>query len=256
MSDRIDIEGVESRRRLAGIGKVVLVGSGKGGVGKTLVSCGLALALAREGRRTGVFDIDIHGASVPSYLGVGPPVRSTSRGLEPKKIRGVSVMSPALFTGENPTPVKGAKKQSLIARLFSLTNWGDLDVLVVDLPPGAGDELLAAFSLFGKSELVLVTTPSKAALGVVLRLRKLAEGEGVRVKGVVVNMAYIKQGRGKVVYPFGKPGGGAIEKALMAPVIVEVPLVPQVSTEGLARALEEDAGLSEAFDRLSSAVRS
>src|SRR5271157_4404004 len=105
---------LQAKNRLAKIGRVVLVGSGKGGVGKSLVACGLALGLARRGVRVAVLDVDVHGATVPDYLEVRPPVRSSERGLEPKLSAGVKVMSVALFTGNNPVPLSGGQKQDVI----------------------------------------------------------------------------------------------------------------------------------------------
>jgi ATP-binding protein involved in chromosome partitioning len=249
----IDFEAAASRKKLEAVGKVVLVGSGKGGVGKSLVACGLALSLARKGYRTGILDIDIHGASVPSYLGVRPPIRSSVKGLEPKKVGGLRVMSLALFTGDNPIPVRGDKKQGIITQLFGLTDWGKLDFLVVDLPPSTGDELLSAFALFEeKSTLVLVTTPSKGAVTVVSRLRRLADSERVPLEGLVLNMAYLKQG-GKSLYPFGRPDRESITRSLRSRVLVELPLEPKVSSEGLVRVLKDERnGVSVALDRLAS----
>lgn len=256
----IDFEAAASKRKLEAIGGVVLVGSGKGGVGKSLVSCGLALSLAREGYRTGILDIDIHGASVPNYLGVRPPVRSSVKGLEPKKVGGLKVMSLALFTGDNPIPLRGDKKQGLITGLFALTNWGRLDFLVVDLPPSTGDELLTAISLFeGKSRLILVTTPSRTAMKVVERLRTLAEVEKLPVQGVVVNMAYTKAGRGrraKVTHPFGTLSDELIARKLKSRVLVKVPLEPKVSSEGFIKVMRAENDVSRAFKRLASLVLS
>lgn len=254
----IDYEALASRKKLEGIGRVILVGSGKGGVGKSLVSCGLAISLARGGYRTGLLDIDIHGASVPAYLGAKPPVRSSAKGLEPKKAGDVSVMSPALFTGDNPVPMRGDRKQGLITQLFALTHWGRLDFLVVDLPPSTGDELLAAISLFeGKSSLVLVTTPSLTAESVVRRLRALAERERLPVCGVVVNMAYLRERGGKkakVIHPFGRPDDERIGRDLGSKVLVEIPLEPEVGSEGLVKVMGYENDVSRAFRRLASLV--
>jgi ATP-binding protein involved in chromosome partitioning len=253
----MDFETAASKKKLGSIGRVVLVGSGKGGVGKSLVSCGLALSLAREGYRTAILDIDVHGASVPSYLGVGPPVRSSIKGLEPKRVGGLKAMSLGLFTGDNPIPLRGDKKQGLITQLFALTNWGRLDFLVVDLPPSTGDELLAAFALFeGKSALILVTTPSAGAITVVSRLRRLAEIERVPVEGVVLNMAYLKAGKGgKVLYPFGKPDHESVAHSLRSRVLVEIPLEPKVSSESLVRVLHAQGnGVAIALNRLASSL--
>ena len=153
---------------------MILVGSGKGGVGKSLISCAIALSLSKKRFRTAILDIDIHGASLPIYFELSSPLRSTKKGLEPKVVDGgLKAMSIALFTGNNPIPIRGAEKESLIIDLFAQTNWGNLDYLVVDLPPGLGDEVLSAFSLFReKASLILVTTPSPNATKVVSRLRR------------------------------------------------------------------------------------
>ncbi|MGP8125604.1 MAG: P-loop NTPase [Nitrososphaerales archaeon] len=243
-----------AQERLDRIAKVVLIGSGKGGVGKSTVASGLALTLSREGRRTALLDIDIHGASVPEYLGVAPPVRSTKKGLEPKTRDGLSVMSLGLFTGGLPVPMRGGGKQELITQLFALTNWGELDYLVVDLPPSMGDELLSAFSLFsGKATLALVTTPSPGSVSVVSRLRRLAETERVPVRGIIVNMAYLLVGM-KRTFPFGRLDRKLLEATFKSPIVVEIPLEPLVSTRGLGAVLKESNDFSRAFRKLAKRI--
>lgn len=250
----VDFQASASRRRLEGIGRVTMVGSGKGGVGKSFVACGLALTLARRGRKAGLLDLDVHGASVPGYLGLRPPVRSSAEGLEPKKVDGLKVASLALFTGENPVPVRGEKKHDLINQLFALTHWGRLDELVVDLPPSTGDEVLSAFSLFaGRSRLVLVTTPSKGATEVVARLARLAEAERVPVAGVVVNMAYVEE-KGRRLFPFGRPSPEEIGRRMRSKVVAEIPLDPRVSSKGLAEVMGGANRVSRAFERLVSVL--
>jgi len=241
-----------AQKKLAKIGKVILVGSGKGGVGKSLVACGLGLLLAERGHRTGILDADLHGASVPDYVGARPPLASGAGGLLPKESGGLKVMSVSLLTGDNPVPVRGAKKEGMITELFALTDWGRLDFLVVDLPPSTGDELLTAFSLFArKSTLVLVTTPSPGSLAVVSRLRRLAASEGVPVAGVVLNMAFTGGGEARN-YPFGRAGRKWLEERLDARLLAEVPLDPAVSSAGLKRALEAGGEFSDSFGRLAS----
>lgn len=254
LSPNLPYQEYEARRRLERIGRVVLVGSGKGGVGKSFVAAGLSLSLRRRGYATGTLDVDIHGASLPGYLGVKPPVRSGREGLEPKRGGGVKVMSVALFTGKNPVPMRGEEKQSLITQLVGLTDWGRLDYLCVDLPPSMGDELLSAFRLFaGRSALVLVTTPSPAAVVVVARLARLAGSEHVPVEGVVVNMAYSKVG-GRRSYPFGRPDRGSLEKELGSKVIAEIPLEPRVNSQGLRAVLRTDNEVTRAFDALAERI--
>jgi ATP-binding protein involved in chromosome partitioning len=239
-----------AKEKLERIAKVILVGSGKGGVGKSTVASGLALSLSHEGQMTALLDIDIHGASVPEYLEVSPPVRSSKKGLEPKMKDGLKVMSLGLFTGNLPVPMRGEDKQELITQLFALTNWGELDYLVVDLPPSMGDELLSAFSLFsGKATLALVTTPSPGAVSVVSRLRRLAETEKVTVQGIIVNMAYAHAGKTKT-FPFGRPDHKLLEAKFKSTIIVEIPLEPLISARGLNAVLKEPNDFSRAFQKL------
>lgn len=242
--------------RLKRIRRVLLVGSGKGGVGKSIVSCCLGLTLQREGYHTGLLDLDIHGASVPAYLGLEPPVTSMKGGLQPKQCEGLKVMSIGLFTGSNPVPMRGGDKQELITQLFGFTDWGGLDYLVVDLPPSMGDELLSSFGLFGgKSTLILVTTPSQSSLEVVSRLRRLAEIENVAVIGAVLNMAYLKSGNTDV-FPFGKPAKAAIEKRIGTRVISEIPLEPSLSILGPREVLSRRKDFSQVFSRIAARIRS
>ena len=236
-----------ARRRLDHVGAVILVGSGKGGVGKSMISSAIALMLARQGRRTGLLDIDLHGASVPEYLDLKPPLRSGENGLEPKKLGKLRAMSIAFFAGDNPVPVRGVEKEDLIANLMALTNWGELDYLVVDLPPGMGDELLSAFSLFSrKCRLLLVTTPSKYAFNVVSLMCKLATREGVPLAGVVLNMSYMLTGRRRT-YPLGRIDRSLLEKAIGTSLVIEVPLEPRINQEHFQGVLKENTELTKAI---------
>ncbi len=177
-------------------------------------------------------------------------MRSGKDGLEPKRVGDLKVMSVALFTGNNPVPIRGEQKQNLIAQLLSLTNWGKLDFLVVDLPPSMGDEVLTAFSLFAeKGTLVLVTTPSPNAVSIVSRLRQLADREKVPLQGIVLNMAYITN-NGEKNYPFGKADRRSLERRLGSTIMAEIPLEPRVSTAGLRLVMRGQNELSKAFREL------
>lgn len=252
-----DLKPIDFERKLGEIGRIILVGSGKGGVGKSFISCGIALKFAEGGKRVGLLDIDLHGASLPSYLGLKPPVRSTKMGLEPKrKSKNLKVMSVALLTGNLPVPIRGKEKNDAILQLFSLTNWGKLDFLIVDLPPGTGDELLSAFSLFRreKSSLVLVTTPSINASLIVSRLGALARAEGVPISGIVVNMAFSNSG-GLVEYPFGKLDRKSIERTLDSQVLVEIPLDPRVNNQPIQDVILGKSDISKRFKDLIDALQ-
>ena len=132
-----------------------------------------------------------------------------------------------------------------------------LDCLVVDLPPGTGDELLAALALFGrKARLILVTTPSEGAVGIVGRLRRLADIERTQVAGVVVNMAYLSGGsaKGRLVRPFGELDETQVRRRLGATVLADIPLEPRISTEGLLSVMKGRGAVREAFDRLAHSI--
>jgi ATP-binding protein involved in chromosome partitioning len=147
--------------------------------------------------------------------------------------------------------MRGIDKQDLITQFLALTNWGRLDYLVVDLPPGTADELLSAFDLFaGKSSLVLVTTPSRNAVNVVSRLRRLAATEKVPIEGIVLNMAYIDGGRTRKTSPFGRTSRKSLEATLDSTVISEIPLEPRVNSESLYEVLHGRNSISVAFRNL------
>jgi ATP-binding protein involved in chromosome partitioning len=250
----LTITDIQVKNRLSNISRVVLVGSGKGGVGKSLVASGLALTLAKRGYKTGILDLDLHGASLPSYLGIKPPVRTGSRGLKPKTVGRLKAMSTALFTGDNPVPLREGKKEELVKLLFSLTDWGKLDFLVVDLPPSAGDEVLSAFHIFrDNSSLLLVTTLSRTATDVVFRLASLASSERLPVEGIVVNMAYEERGK-KRIGVFGKMSKRLLEKKLSGRVLTEIPIDSQINVKGLVPVLGRHNAVSNAFERLTDSV--
>jgi ATP-binding protein involved in chromosome partitioning len=240
----------EARSRLGAIGVVIMVGSGKGGVGKSLVASALAMILAEQGYKTGMLDLDLHGASLQNYFGRGPALRSSKSGLEPKWQNGVKAMSIGYFTHNNPVPVKGENKERLIIDLFALTNWGRLDYLIVDLPPGTGDEVMTAFSLFrDKSSLLLITTPSTYSTRIVARLQRLAQKEGVKTAGVLLNMSYLRTGSA-ISYPFGKRSHSSVERDIGVRVVGELPVEPKVSEENLWGVLSGQSDFGSAMRKL------
>lgn len=254
MDKTTSIHEIESRKRLEKIGSVILIGSGKGGVGKSFVASALALTLSAKGFAAGILDLDIHGASLTNYLDVSPPIKSGRNGLRPKLAGSLRVMSIALLTGDNVVPIRGEKKQELVSQLFSITDWGKLDYLVVDLPPSTGDEVMTAFEIFSsKCSLVLITTPSPNAVNVVSRLRRLADSERIPLHGFVVNMAYALNGR-KRVEVFGKFDPRHLEHVLDARFMTEIPLDPKVNSKRLDSILRSNSQVSRAFDRLAEAV--
>jgi ATP-binding protein involved in chromosome partitioning len=244
----------QALERLKHVKHVVLVGSGKGGVGKSFVASALAVTLAKEGNSTALLDIDVHGPSLPGYLDVKPPIKSTKDGLEPKAVGKLKTMSVAFFTGDRPAPLKGGEKQALVTQLLAQTNWGKLDFLIVDLPPGTGDELLAAFRLFvDNCRLILVATPSERALSVVAKLAKLAKQEKVEVAGFILNMSYLAAG-GKKIYLLGRAKPKSMEKTLGAKMLAEIPMEPKLNEDDLLTVLKENKALAAAFSSIARGI--
>lgn len=177
------------KKRFRDIGWVLLFGSGKGGVGKSLISSAIAYILSKRGYRTGYLDLDLHGPAGPILFPVEERLRGGKRGLAPPVSNGVKVMSVGLFLSENPLPLMGKDKPDLLLDLLSTVDWGETDYLIMDLPPGMGDELTLTQRLCGeKACLILLTTASELSLNVVKRLAEYARIERISTPGVIVNM--------------------------------------------------------------------
>lgn len=174
--------------RLKGVSRIVLFCSGKGGVGKTLLASLTALIAARRGARVGLLDLDFNGPSTHVVLGASGAAPKEERGLVPPEVAGVKLMSLALFAGEAPLPLRGGDATDALLELLAVTRWGALDLLVVDAPPGTGDELLDAVRFLKRGEAVVVTTPSKLSLAVVARLVRLLKDVETPVLGLLENM--------------------------------------------------------------------
>ena len=175
--------------RLAKTGRVIAVSSGKGGVGKSMVATALALGLAREGFRVGLFDVDFTGPSTHIILGVSQDVQpKEDRGLVPAKVEGLCYMSLVYFIGDRPAPLRGVDVSNALIELLAVTQWGKLDFLIVDMPPGIGDAVLDLVRLVKKIEFLIITTPSLLAFEVVKKQAALLEELGMPIIGVVENM--------------------------------------------------------------------
>jgi ATP-binding protein involved in chromosome partitioning len=183
-------------RRLEGVERIVAVTGGKGGIGKTLVASTVALALARSGRRAGLLDLDLTGPSDHVVLGVEPGFPREEFGVEPPEVHGVRFMSITCFAGDTPAPLRGADVTDALLELLAITRWGELDTLVVDMPPGLGDTLLDAVRLVGRAEHLLVATASRVVLETVRKNLQLLLRMGASVAGVVENMS--RDGSGRV----------------------------------------------------------
>jgi ATP-binding protein involved in chromosome partitioning len=210
--------------------KVYAVASGKGGVGKSSVTVNLAVALAAAGLKVGLLDADVYGHSVPRMLGVTGLPTQVEKMIMPPSAHGVRAISSGMMKrGNEPLPVRGPILHRLLEQFLADVWWGDLDVLLMDLPPGTGDVAISAAHLIPGSELIVVTTPQLASAEVAERAGSLAAQLHQRVVGVIENMSYLPCPHcGERVDVFGTGGGAAVADALTRVIGTRVPLLGQV----------------------------
>ncbi|MDP0499293.1 MAG: Mrp/NBP35 family ATP-binding protein [Verrucomicrobiota bacterium JB022] len=232
------VGGEKQEGPLKNVKKVIAVASGKGGVGKSTVAVNLACALeqvlseANGTSRVGLLDCDIYGPSVPLMMGVGQRPEIQNEKLIPPVNFGVSVMSMALLVDDNaPVVWRGPMVNQAIQQFAQHVEWGDLDVLVVDLPPGTGDAQLSLVQIFPVDGAVIVTTPQRAAVEVTCRGARMFEKVNVPLLGVVENMAYLETPAGRQAI-FGEGGGKLAAAALETDVLGQVPLEQAVREGG------------------------
>jgi ATP-binding protein involved in chromosome partitioning len=211
---------------LAQVSNVVCVGSGKGGVGKSTVTANLAAALAAEGKRVGVLDADVWGYSIPRMFGVGgrPPV-SPQRKIVPLEAHGVKVMSIGFFVEEDSAVVwRGPMLHKALTQFLEDVDWGALDFLLVDLPPGTGDVSMTLAQLLPQARFLIVTTPQPTAQKVARRSAEMAHKVSLEIAGVVENMAGFVTPDGERYPIFGEGGGQALADELDVPLLGKVPI--------------------------------
>jgi len=175
-------------KRLKSIKRIISVASGKGGVGKSLVASTLALNLVEKGHKVGLLDLDLYGPSSHIILGVKDVFPEEEKGIIPPKIHGIEFMSIVYFTEDKPSAFRGIDITNIIIELLAITQWGALDYLIIDMPPGIGDETLDVIRFIKKSEFLVVTTPSKVVMGAVSKLLKILKELKIPVIGVLENM--------------------------------------------------------------------
>ena len=209
--------GAGQAQQIPGINKVIAVASGKGGVGKSTCSVNLACALAQTGAEVGLLDCDIYGPSVPLMMGVNErPLVSPEEKLVPLMNHGVKLMSMGfLLEGDQPVIWRGPMIMKTIQQFVLQVDWGTLDYLLVDLPPGTGDAQLSLCQTVPLDGGVVVTTPQEASLGVVRKGIAMFERVNVPLLGIVENMSYFTAPGGERVEIFGH-GGGAAERRIRA----------------------------------------
>ncbi len=209
--------------------RVLLIASGKGGVGKSSVTTNLAVALAQRGRSTAVVDADVWGFSIPRMLGIPRPPVLIDKMLVPPEAYGVRCISMGFFAEED-TPViwRGPMLHKALEQFLTDVWWGDPDFLLVDLPPGTGDISISLAQFLPRAEVFIVTTPQAAAQRVAQRAAFMAEKVQLEVRGVIENMSWFTGDDGTRYELFGAGGGDELAQRVGVPLVGQVPLVPAV----------------------------
>jgi ATP-binding protein involved in chromosome partitioning len=253
--------GVPQRNRMPGVGRVVAVASGKGGVGKSTCSVNLACALARAGLRVGLLDCDIYGPSIPLMMGIHErPNLTDDERLVPPVNHGVKLMSMGfLIDPEQAVIWRGPMIQKTIHQFLNQVAWGDLDYLLVDLPPGTGDAQLSLCQSVPLDGGVIITTPQEASLGVVRKGVTLFEKVQVPILGIVENMSGFRLPDGTRVDIFGHGGGRLEAERKGVPFLGEIPLVVAIregGDRGLPVVVSDPSGeAARAFSAVAEALR-
>ncbi|RCV50543.1 Mrp/NBP35 family ATP-binding protein [Marinitenerispora sediminis] len=210
--------------------RVFAVASGKGGVGKSSVTVNLAAAMAEQGHKVGVVDADIYGHSVPRMLGVSGHPTKVEDMIMPPTAHDIKVISVGMFTqGNQPVVWRGPMLHRALQQFLADVFWGDLDVLLMDLPPGTGDIAISVAQLLPSAEILVVTTPQQAAAEVAERAGAISAQTHQRVAGVIENMSYfVAPGTTDRTYLFGEGGGRAVAEGLTRALGADVPLLGQV----------------------------
>ncbi|KNH37345.1 Mrp/NBP35 family ATP-binding protein [Exiguobacterium acetylicum] len=204
----------------------IAIASGKGGVGKSTVSVNLAVALARAGKKVGLIDADIYGFSVPDMMGIETRPTVVNDRIVPPERFGVKVISMGFFVEDNaPVIWRGPMLGKMLNNFFADVEWGDLDYLLLDLPPGTGDVALDIHSMLPSCQEVIVTTPHATAAFVAARAGAMAIKTNHRLLGIVENMAYFESKvTGEKEYVFGSGGGERLSEALKTDILAKIPL--------------------------------
>jgi len=246
------------KKPIGGVKRIVAVASGKGGVGKSTVTTNLAVALSRAGWRVGIMDADIYGPSVPLMMNVrGKPFANDDKKILPLSSYGIPCMSIG-FLVDDKTPViwRGPMVMGVVNQFLHQVAWGELDVLLIDLPPGTGDAQLTLIQAVPITGAVVVTTPQDVAVLDAVRAIEMFRKLDVPVLGIVENMAWLELPDGSRMHPFGEGGGARTAQEYEVPLLASVPLDPAVRAGGDAgRPVALDEGTpSEAFATVGKAL--
>lgn len=219
---------------IPGVENIVAVGSGKGGVGKTTVAVNLAIALAKMGHRTGLLDADVYGPNVPLMMGTNQTPTAIGERIQPLENYGVKLMSMGFLSpGDKPLVWRGPMLHSVIQQFLRGVDWGGLDYLVIDLPPGTGDVQLSLIQTAPVTGAVVVTTPSDVSLEDARKAVHMFQQVKVPVLGMIENMSYLECPHcNERIDVFSNGGGKRTAKAMEIPFLGALPLDPQVRIGG------------------------
>lgn len=222
---------------LAHLGRIIAIASGKGGVGKSTVTANLAVTLAQRGLRVGLVDADLYGPSIPGMLGIplgAPPTTSPSGKIIPAEAHGVKVISMGMLTGDdNPAVLRGPMVTKYLRMFVTQVEWGELDVLLLDLPPGTGDTQLTLAQSFPLTGAVVVSTPQDVSLKIARRGLRMLEQVNVPILGIIENMSgFTCPSCGDVTHIFHQGGGARIASSLDVPYLGAIPLDPAIVDGG------------------------
>ena len=263
----VDIKVKEEETALSKVKHIVAVASGKGGVGKSTVAANLAVALARANQRVGLIDADIYGPSVPMMFGLEgeQPAcfdRDGKAVMVPLERFGIKLLSIGCFVdSDRPLIWRGPMATSALNQLMNDTLWGELDWMVVDMPPGTGDIQLTLAQQYKVTGAVIVTTPQKVAFADVLRAANMFKEEALQIPiyGLVENMAYFTPSDmpEKKYYIFGKETGKEFADQLGVPLLGQIPIVEKIAEcgdNGTPLALDADSPVTKAFDQIALSI--
>ena len=216
------------------LGRIIAVSSGKGGVGKSTIAVNLAVTLAKEGKRVGLMDADIYGPNLPRMMGVNEPPSVIGEKIVPLEAHGVKVISVGfLIDREQPAIWRGPIVMKILGQFLRDVAWGQLDYLIVDMPPGTGDAQLSLVQTTKLAGAIIVTTPQEVAVGDALRGVRMFERVEVPVLGIVENMSWLECPHcGKPMTLFGEGGGQRLADEVGLPLLGQVPLYPPVMQGG------------------------
>ena len=239
--------------------RVLLIASGKGGVGKSSVTTNLAVTLAKRGKRVSIIDADVYGFSIPRMLGVDRPPVLIDQMIVPPTVHGVSCISMGFFAEEDQAVIwRGPMLHKALEQFLTDVFWDEPDYLLIDLPPGTGDISISLAQFLPRAEVYVVTTPQPAAQRVAQRAASMADKVHLEVKGVIENMSWFTGDDGKRYELFGAGGGDELAERIEVPMLGQIPLLANLregSDSGRpVTVVDPDGEASRAFDAIAERI--